>query len=134
VDLGDLDQEAFNTFQLRMSYSFLEGRLRVTRDGGFTDQNSNADVASVLGDWSVEYLLTPDGKYRAKIYSKTNFNTLNSNLRNTATTTGFSIMHTHSFNELRELFSNARKKAIEQSEKEEDHGPEGLSKRNANGL
>ncbi|MEJ2006268.1 MAG: translocation/assembly module TamB domain-containing protein, partial [Cyclobacteriaceae bacterium] len=33
VDLGALDNEAFNTFQLRLSYTFLDGRLRVTRAG-----------------------------------------------------------------------------------------------------
>ena len=72
LDLGSLDNEAFNTFQLRMSYSFLNGRLRVTRDGGFTDQTSGTNVASILGDWSVEYRLSEDGKLRAKIYNKTN--------------------------------------------------------------
>ncbi len=132
VDLGDLDQEAFNTFQLRMSYSFMDGRLRVTRDGGFTDQNSNADVASVLGDWSVEYLLTPDGKYRAKIYNKTNFNTLNPNYRSTSTTTGFSLMHTQSFDEVRELFNNARKKSRQKQDQAPRDDPSGISKRTDN--
>ena len=113
VDLGSMDKEAFNTFQFRMSYSFLEGRLRITRNGGFTNQDNSADVVSVLGDWSVEYLLTPDGKYRVKIYNKTNYNTLNPQLQNTATTAGFSLMHTQSFDEWRELFGKARKKAME---------------------
>ena len=30
-DLRDLSDEAFNTMRLRLSYTFLEGRLRVTR-------------------------------------------------------------------------------------------------------
>lgn len=109
VDLGSLDDEAFNTFQLRMSYSFLDGRLRVTRDGGFTDQTTGANVASVLGDWSVEYLLSSDGKLRAKIYNKTNYNTLNPNLKPTSTTAGFSIMHTQSFDEIKNIFKKNRK-------------------------
>lgn len=111
VDLGSLDKEAFNTFQFRLSYSFMDGRLRVTRNGGFTNQDNSADVVSVLGDWSVEYLLTPEGKYRVKIYNKTNYNTLNPQLQNTATTAGFSLMHTQSFDEVRELFGKARKNA-----------------------
>lgn len=110
VDLGSLDDEAFNTFQLRMSYSFLDGRLRVTRDGGFTDQTSGANVASILGDWSVEYLLSPDGKLRTKIYNKTNYNALNSNLKSTSTTAGFSLMHTKSFDEIKGLFKKSRDK------------------------
>lgn len=110
VDLGSLDQEAFNTFQLRMSYSFLEGRLRVTRDGGFTDETTGTNVASILGDWSVEYLLSPDGKLRAKIYNKTNYNTLSSNLKSTSTTAGFSLMHTQSFDEIKNIFRKSRDK------------------------
>jgi hypothetical protein len=113
-----------------MSYSFLDGRLRVTRDGGFTDQYSQTDVASVLGDWTVEYLLTPDGKYRAKIYNKTNYNTLNPNLRNTSTTAGFSLMHTQSFDELKDIFSKAREKAKEEKQDmTEDDEYEGISKK-----
>ncbi len=108
VDLGSLDDEAFNTFQLRMSYSFLEGRLRVTRDGGFSDQATGPNAASILGDWSVEYLLSPDGKLRAKIYNKTNYNTLNPNLKSTTTTAGFSLMHTKSFDEIKNIFKSAR--------------------------
>lgn len=110
VDLGSLDDEAFNTFQLRMSYSFLDGRLRVTRDGRFADESTGANVATILGDWSVEYLLSPDGKLRVKIYSKTNYNTLNPARNSTSNTTGFSLMHTKSFDDIKDLFKNTRDK------------------------
>lgn len=113
VDLGSLDEEAFNTFQLRLSYTFLDGRLRVTREGGFTKQEEQEgdQLSGIVGDWTVEYILTKDGKFRAKIYNRTNYNTLNSNLgTTTATTTGVSLMHTQSFEQLRDLLSSARKK------------------------
>jgi hypothetical protein len=110
VDLGSLDNEAFNTFQLRMSYSFLDGRLRVTRDGGFTDQTTGPSVESILGDWSVEYLLTPDGMLRVKIYNKTNYNTLNPTVNQSTQTAGFSLMHTKSFDEIKQIFKNTRAK------------------------
>ena len=108
VDLGSLDDEAFNTFQLRMSYSFLDGRLRVTRDGGFTDQTEGANIASILGDWSVEYLLSPDGKLRAKIYNKTNYDTYDPQVNPTTWSAGFSITHTESFDKLKNIFKKAR--------------------------
>jgi hypothetical protein len=108
VDLGSLDNEAFNTFQLRMSYSFLDGRLRVTRDGGFTDQTTGPSVESILGDWSVEYLLSPDGMLRVKIYNKTNYNTLNPTVNQSTQTAGFSLMHTKSFDEIKQIFKNTR--------------------------
>jgi hypothetical protein len=112
LDLGSLNQEAFNTFQLRLSYSFLDGRLRITRDGGFQNERSANEATAIIGDWTVEYMLTSDGKYRIKVYSKSQFNTIYSNIDNrNLTTTGFSMMHTQSFNELKDLFKSSRKQA-----------------------
>jgi len=121
VDLGLLDEEAFNTFQLRLSYTFLDGRLRVTRDGGFTNQANRADVSSIAGDWTVEYLLTPDGKFKVKMYNRTNYNPINPNQDNQNTiTTGFSLIHTQSFNDLRDLFRKSRNKAQQRIEEDPD--------------
>lgn len=119
LDLGALDAEAFNTFQLRLSYSFLNGRLRVTRDGTFTNASQQTQsVASIAGDWTVDYLLTPDGKFRVKMYSRSNFNALSSSLGSqTAVTTGFSLMHTQSFNEVKDLLRGAREKRRREMEK-----------------
>lgn len=119
VDLGSMDQEAFNAFQLRMSYTFLSGRLRVTRDGvvgnqntgGNTTVNSRNDVASAIGDWTVDYLLSQDGKFKVKMYSRTNVNPLVNSLNSqSAITTGVSLMHTQSFNELKDLLRLSRDK------------------------
>ncbi len=116
VDLGSFDSEQFNTFQLRLSYSFLDGRLRVTRDGGFTQgptDDVNQEILGILGDWSVEYLLTPDGKLRVKIYNRTNFNVID-NFNNTASTsTGVSLIHVTSFNQLREIFERTKQKKMQ---------------------
>ena len=118
LDLGAFDDEAFNAFQLRLSYSFLNGRLRVTRDGTFTNTSQQQQsVAAIAGDWTVDYLLTPDGKFRVKMYSRSNFNALSSSLgAQTAVTTGFSLMHTQSFNELKDLLRGAREKRRKEME------------------
>ncbi len=131
IDLASLDKEAFNTFQLRMSYSFLNGRLRVTRDGRFTDQATGTTAASILGDWTVEYLLTPDGKLRTKIYNRTNYNTLNPNIKSTTTTAGFSLMHTTSFDEIKLLFKRSREKGMKKKRRDQQPGlpEEGISQR-----
>lgn len=112
LDLGTLDQEAFNTFQLRMSYSFMNGRLRITRDGSLgSNQFARSEIASIAGDWTVDYLLTPDGKFKAKMYSRSNYNTLLSSIgTQTAVTTGISLSHTQSFNEFADLIRSTRKK------------------------
>ncbi|WKN44344.1 translocation/assembly module TamB domain-containing protein [Tunicatimonas pelagia] len=115
VDLGSFDNDRFNTFQLRLSYSFLEGRLRVTRDGGFTDLNNNANAATVIGDVSVEYLLTDDGRYRVKMYNRNNFNSLTNPLNQDFNTTqGISLMYIQSFDKVRDLLTSTRNRVIQE--------------------
>jgi hypothetical protein len=128
-DLGNFDQEAFNTFQLRLSYSFLNGRLRVTRDGALGNQSTRSDVSNMLGDWTVDYLLTPDGTFKVKMYSRNNINQLlnSSSLGSqTAITTGFSLIKTQNFNQWRDLLTSARerrrKQMALQGKKEQDDG------------
>lgn len=121
VDLGNMDQEAFNAFQVRLSYSFLNGRLRVTRDGTFGNQGTNtsatstgntgSNISSAIGDWTVDYLLTPDGKFKVKMYSRTNVNPVSTNVNSqNAITTGVSLLYTQSFNELKDLLKSSRNK------------------------
>ncbi len=122
-DLGNFDQEAFNTFQLRLAYSFLNGRLRISRDGAFNNQYNKSEVANMLGDWTVDYLLTPDGKFKVKMYNRTNINQLSALTSQTAITTGFSLLNTQSFNTWKDLLTtarNRRKKELAQSPKQQD--------------
>ncbi len=120
LDLGTLDQEAFNTFQLRLSYSFLNGRLRVTRDGSFgNNQTNRSELSTITGDWTVDYLLTPDGKFKVKMYSRTSVNQLQSSLntQTAAITTGVSLLYTQNFNEFKDLLRSARDKRRKELEK-----------------
>ncbi len=120
LDLGTLDQEAFNTFQLRLSYSFLGGRLRVSKDGTFGgNQPNRSEVATIAGDWTVDYLLTPDGKFKVKMYSRSNVNQLQSSLntQTAAVTTGTSLMYTENFNTFSELLMSARERRRRELEK-----------------
>ncbi len=132
LDLGTLDQESFNTFQLRLSYSFFNGRLRVTRDGTFTNQSNRSDVASLAGDWTVDYSLTADGKFKVKMYSRSNFNQVVSTLGNqNAVTTGVSLSHTQSFNRISDLWRSARerrRRELEESAQDEQNPPDDDSK------
>ncbi|HEX8040204.1 MAG TPA: translocation/assembly module TamB domain-containing protein [Chryseosolibacter sp.] len=115
VDLSTLDEEAYNTFQLRLSYTFLNGRLRITRDGTFygnqnnSGLNNNQSLSSIAGDWTVDYLLTPDGKLKIKMYNRTNINPILNTLGSqNSVTTGVSISHTQSFNHIRDIWRSAR--------------------------
>jgi TamB, inner membrane protein subunit of TAM complex len=118
LDLGAFDQEAFNTFQLRLSYSFLNGRLRVTRDGAFNNQYNSSNASTIAGDWTVDYLLTTDGKFKVKMYSRNNANTLTSSLgTQTTVTTGVSLLHTQNFNQISDLIHSARERKKREMEK-----------------
>ncbi len=117
VDLSTLDEEAYNTFQLRLSYTFMNGRLRVTRDGTFYGNQNNSNInntqnlSSIAGDWTVDYLLTADGKLKVKMYNRTNINPILNTLGSqNSVTTGVSIAHTQSFNDLKDIWRSARSK------------------------
>jgi len=115
LDLNGLDADAWNTFQLRISYSAWGGRLKVTREGGFTNQQNQTNFASIAGEWTIEYDLTPDGVFRAKLYNRNNYNTLNLN-QQANTTGGLSLMHTQSFDVFNELNIFKKKKLEEEEE------------------
>jgi hypothetical protein len=129
IDLGSLDEEAYNTFQLRLSYRFLDGRLRISRDGSLAAQDNRSNPASLLGDLTVEYMLTTDGRFRVKMYNRTNYNSLNLNQQST-TTAGASLLYTQSFNEIKELLQSARKRRREAEISDEES--EGSAKKTSN--
>lgn len=139
LDLSSMDQESFNAFQLRLSYTLLNGRLRITRDGTFgntgtttgtngntgaNNQSNQGNFSSAVGDWTVDYLLTADGKFKVKMYSRTNVNSLNNTNLNSqnAITTGVSLLYTESFNELKDLWR--RNKAKTKPSEDEEEQPE----------
>ncbi|WP_323756542.1 translocation/assembly module TamB domain-containing protein [Roseivirga sp.] len=122
-DLASLNQDAYNTFQLRLSYTFLNGRLRVTREGGLSNQVDGdsyaTDINSIAGDWTAEYLLTSDGRYKVKVYSRSNYNLVNSTTGgSTNQTSGASITQSSSFNSLSEFFTGVDKKRKKRREEE----------------
>jgi hypothetical protein len=128
VDLAGMDQESFNAFQLRLSYTFLNGRLRVTRDGTFGNQGNTSNTSNTatgntgtnynaIGDWTVDYLLTADGKFKVKMYSRTNVNPVNTSLNSqSAITTGVSLLYTQSFNEVKDILKSNRDKNRKKAE------------------
>lgn len=120
IDLNGLDANALNTFQLRLSYSFLNGRVRVTRDGSFTNMQNQANASSVIGDWTIEYLVTRDGKLRMKMYRRNFSNVFDASLGNTSATTGASIMYIKSFNKFWDFFGNISKKSKRKKAREKN--------------
>ena len=88
-----------------------------------------AIAANMLGDWTVDYLLTSDGKFKVKMFNRTNINQLTNSIGTQATiTTGISLTHTQNFNSWRELLTSARerrRKELEEKEIKKDAEKEG---------
>lgn len=126
IDLSGFDNESNSTFRLRLSYSILDGRFRVTRDGAFTNVENQNDLANVFGEWTIEYLITDDGSIKLKAYNKTNQSTVSQTLNSSNNNTyGMSLTHTASFDRLSELFrKNPNKKEEDNEDNKEDEDEE----------
>ncbi|MDX5339276.1 MAG: translocation/assembly module TamB [Cyclobacteriaceae bacterium] len=122
IDLATLDENTLENFQLSVAYTFLDGRLRVSRDGGFTDNQGNASAASIIGDWQAEYMLTEDGVYRLRIFNRNNYNTFTSlSLTQNLLTYGASVTQNVSFNSFSELFKKITgRKAAKMTQNDSD--------------
>jgi hypothetical protein len=135
-NINGLTAEQLQALQVRLSYSFLNGRLRVTREGGFTSNpnlvaNANnattgntAGQASLLGDLSLEYYLRADGKFRAKLRYETTPRDLETINQPRA---GFSLLYTEQFNNFSELFTRLIPKRKERNTQKAREGKEVLS-------
>ena len=109
IDFSDLDQGKLESFRLKLAYNFLGGRLRITREGAIsTSANREMSTANLVGDWTLESMLTKDGRLRAKLYNKYVPNSLVTD-NTTAMAGGFSLSYVKSFDRWKELFSSNKK-------------------------
>jgi hypothetical protein len=116
VNMNGLNRDALNAMQVRVSYTLLDGKIRITRSTGNT-QNQTA-AANIIGEWTVEYMLTPDGKYRLKGFNKNNPNVMATSQGNAGNTAaGFSIMHTAGFNSLNPFAKKKKKPTDKENNK-----------------
>lgn len=110
LNVNGLNRDALNNMQLRVSYTLMEGKIRLTRSSGLSSNSNNQSAtANAIGDWTVEYVLTDDGKFRLKGFNRNNPNVFG-NPNNANTSAGVSIMHTTSFNSLNPFKKRKKKK------------------------
>ncbi len=127
VDVTQMAQNSNSNFNMRFSYTLLDGRLRVSMDGMVQGQSKNSSTTSqnsssnMIGEWTVEYFLSDDGKIRLKLFNRANQSSVISNSNGTiANTTGFSVTHTQEFDIFSELFKSKKKKKEEEELKKEE--------------
>lgn len=110
IDFSTLNQNLINSMQLQFSYNF-DDRIRISHSrNGFAGNNSQTTNATgnLIGDWSLEWLITKDGRLRLKGYNRNTPNSIqNITLNNYITSYGASMVYTKSFNY---IFSPKRKK------------------------
>ncbi|RTQ50026.1 hypothetical protein EJV47_10310 [Hymenobacter gummosus] len=117
-NLDGVTEEELKNLQVRLSYSLLQGRLRVTRFGGIS---SNATTntpggtptqTSLIGDIGLEYFLRQDGKFRVRLRYETTPRDIG--VPNQARA-GISVVHTEQFDSFRELFARKRLRRREEA-------------------
>lgn len=90
------------SLQLELSKQFFEDRLIVTVGSSLDLSGTSQDGANgIPGDFSVEYLLTSDGRYRLKGFSSSAYEGV---IDGELTTTGIALIFTRDYNKLQELF------------------------------
>ena len=118
VDLATLGSRDLDNLHLDLSYK-LTDKLRVSRKGsilGPTDNVSN--TARLVGDWTVEYVLTKDERLKAKLYNKYVANAAHMDSEGTTTFSGGgSLLYTKHFNRWRELVRGSERAAKKRAEK-----------------
>lgn len=71
-DIKDLNDKGLESVHFRVGYNFLNGRLRVCREGGVGMEGGKFfDTTGLLGDLSVEYILSQNGRFTLKGHTKT---------------------------------------------------------------
>ncbi|WP_161891128.1 translocation/assembly module TamB domain-containing protein [Pontibacter russatus] len=122
VDIGldGIGQEQLASLQLRLSYSFFNGRLRLTNETGFGGVNEDAggSTSSYIGDWTLDYYISQSGELRARLQYSTTPDIYTGRIRKVQS---ISVLHTKRFDSFRELFiSNRRQERQRERELQRD--------------
>ncbi len=96
-----------------LSYSMLDDRLLLDGKFGTGGGSTNTDEAQrIIGDFNAEYKLTEDGRIRAKVFNRTNYNDPLS--KKAPYTQGVGIAFRKDFSNFKELFSSKKKRQLQE--------------------
>ncbi len=115
-DRGDFSDVEFD---VALSSTLLNNRLRLNGNFGYRDKSLNTN--QFIGDFDIEYLLTPSGVWRLKAYNR--YNDQNYYLRTAQTTQGVGIMYRRDFDRMFN-FLRRRPKQQQQTDSVEATSPE----------
>lgn len=84
-------------------------RLYAGGDYDWGKSATSANANRFAGDFRIEYLLTPDGRFRINAFSKTDYDVYNLSNR---TKSGIGISYIREYNRINELFGQSRRRRI----------------------
>lgn len=110
------DQVSDEQLELALSTQLLDNRLII--DGNIDVSGSNANTqktSSIVGDFNLEYKLTPDGRFRVKAFNRSNDLSLFNDY--SPYTQGVGLFYRKEFSHVREFFSRNPRSGPENDEK-----------------
>ncbi|TPE46116.1 translocation/assembly module TamB domain-containing protein [Pontibacter mangrovi] len=108
IGLGSIGEDALASLQLRLSYTFFQGRLRVTNETGFGSAGTadNPRGNAYVGDWLLDYYISQSGELRARLEYNSTPNIYTGRITQSQSV---SLLHTKRFDNLRELFRSEKR-------------------------
>ncbi|NML37960.1 hypothetical protein HHL17_12215 [Chitinophaga sp. G-6-1-13] len=105
ADNGSVDR---NQVSAGITSTLFNNRFRLYAGGDYDwgKSSTSANANRFAGDFRIEYLLTPDGRFRINAFSKSDYDVYNLNNR---TKSGVGISYIREFNRLGELFHSQRR-------------------------
>ncbi|TVQ15777.1 MAG: translocation/assembly module TamB [Bacteroidetes bacterium] len=116
VGFEDEQRTGRTELQMEVSRNFFDERLRVTVGGNIEleDETRRQDnAADIAGDFSIEYLVTPDGNLILKGFRNKNYGDI---FDGEVFDTGISLRFSRSYNRFRELFRKEEETTVTEEE------------------
>ena len=110
------DEISQQEVELALSTQLFDDRVIIDGNVGMINQDRASSTNEIVGEVTVEVMLTPDGRWRGKAFNKSNHDYLYRNY--SPYTQGLGIFFTKEFSSFRDLFTS-HKKNLEKKDKEE---------------
>jgi hypothetical protein len=108
------DRVSDEQLEVALSTQLLDDRLII--DGNLDVSGSNANsqkTSAIVGDFNIEYKLTPDGRFRVKAFNRSN--DLSLYTQYSPYTQGVGIFYRKEFNNIREFFYRPKKVSVNEN-------------------
>ena len=112
------DELTSQEIAVSLSYQAFNDRLLIDGKFGKGGELRNSDNSTrIVGDFNIEYKITKDGRVRARVFNRTNYD--DPLTRKAPYTQGAGIVYRKEFDSLKELFEKAKKAEAVQEEPKE---------------